>query len=58
MINCSVFIPDTANIGVGVVVVPTDVATAEAHDPVAATTVDRTTPVVTAHKRGEAAHSL
>ena len=33
-------------------------AIAEVHAPVFATTVDRTTPVVSAHKRLEAAHSL
>lgn len=45
-------VPDTANIEiVGVVVVVVGVAIIEVHVPLFATTVDRTTPVVIAHKR-------
>ena len=44
-------VPDTANIfAVGVVVV-VGIAIVEVHDPVVATTVDLTTPVVIAHQR-------
>ena len=44
-------VPDTANIfAVGVVVV-VGIAIVEVHDPVFATTVDRTTPVAIAHER-------
>ena len=44
-------VPDTANIEIVGVVVVVGIAIVEVHDPVGATTVDRTTPVVIAHKR-------
>ena len=44
-------VPDTANIEIVGVVVVVGVAIVEVHVPLFATTVDRTTPVVIAHKR-------